>query len=149
MFYRIKENHNSKVGKQGKFYAKAVTVGTTETEELATIMQRNSTVKRSDIKAVIEELIETMADQLKQGRRVKLNGLGTFKLGLKSGPADSLATFNAREHVKGLKVLFTPESSKDSSGSKSKVFLSDVPVQELPEYRESRATAAAAARQGA
>ncbi len=47
------------------------------TDMLATIMQRNCTLKKADIVAVITELIETMADQLQDSKRVKLNGFGS------------------------------------------------------------------------
>ena len=67
----------------GKWYPRAVMTNTVDTDALATIMQRNCTVKKSDILAVISELIETMQDQLQDSKRVKLNGFGTFKIGMR------------------------------------------------------------------
>ena len=55
--------------------------------------------------------------------------------------------FNVREHIKGLKVIFKPESKTDSNGNKSKVLLADVPVVELPQNLLTRASARAAAQQ--
>lgn len=148
MFYRLTQNNNSKVGKQGQYYARAYTVGDpVRTDELADIMQRNSTVKRSDIKAVLEELIETMATLLAMGNRVRLDGLGSFKLGIMSRGCADPTEFNVREHIKGLKVIFKPESKTDSNGNKSKVLLADVPVVELPQNLLTRASARAAAQQ--
>ena len=42
---------------------------TVDINKLATIMQRNCTLKKSDIVAVIAELIETMADVLQDSKR--------------------------------------------------------------------------------
>ena len=103
-----------------------------DTEKLAEIMQRNCTVKRSDIKAVIEELIETMRDQLQDSKRVKLDGLGSFKLGLSSKGAEKASDFDARHHIRGVHVVFTPETTTDSTGRRSKTFLEGVTVAELP-----------------
>ena len=135
MYYRIHQNTNSKVGKQGKFYARAVTLQTADTDKLATIMQRNCTVKRSDIKAVIEELVETMTDQLAEGHRVRLNGFGSFKLTLQTKPADKAIDFNVKDNIKGIRCLFTPEAKTDAAGTHSKTFISGVVVQELPENK--------------
>ena len=135
MYYRIHQNNNSKVGKQGKFYARAVTLETVGTDKLAVIMQRNCTVKCSDIKAVIQELVETMTDQLAAGYRVKLDGFGSFKLTLVTKPADKAIDFNVKNNIKGIRCQFTPEAKTDRAGTRSKTFISGVTVQELPENK--------------
>lgn len=132
MFYRLYQNTNEKSKANGKWYAKAVTTAMIDTNALAEIMQRNCTVKRSDIKAVIEELTETMADQLKAGRRVKLNGLGSFKLGLSSKGAPTAAAYDVRKHLRDVHVVFRPDTMVDSTGQRGKVLISGVQVQELP-----------------
>jgi predicted histone-like DNA-binding protein len=105
---------------------------TVETDELATIMQRNCTLKRADILAVISELIETMQDQLQNSKRVKLNGFGSFKIGIKGEGANSAAEFSIGKNVKGLHVLFMPEVKTDSNGLRQKTFISGCTVQEAP-----------------
>ena len=116
----------------GKWYARAVPTGCVETKELAEIMQRNCTVKKADIVAVIAELVDTMRDQLQQSHRVKLEGLGSFKLGLTSTGAATAADFDIRKNVKGVHVVFTPEVTHDSAGRRTKVLLEGVTVAELP-----------------
>lgn len=49
---------------------------------LAEKMQRNCSVKRSDVKAVLTELVEIMNDEQHAFHRVKLEGLGSFKIDL-------------------------------------------------------------------
>jgi predicted histone-like DNA-binding protein len=103
-----------------------------DTEQLAAIMQRNCTLKKADIVAVISELIETMADQLQDSKRVKLNGFGSFKIGIRGEGADSAADFSTSKNIKGLHVLFQPEVKTDGSGLRQKTFITGCSVQEAP-----------------
>jgi predicted histone-like DNA-binding protein len=118
----------------GKWYAQAVMTGVVDTNALATIMQRNCTVKKADILAVITELIETMQDQLQDSKRVKLDGFGSFKIGIENekGGALTAADFSTNKNVKGLHVLFLPEVKTDSTGVRQKTFITGCSVQEAP-----------------
>ena len=118
----------------GKWFAQAVMTGTIDTDALAEIMQRNCTVKKSDILAVISELIETMQDQLQNSKRIKLNGFGAFKLGIENaaGGAATAAEFSAGKNIKGLHVLFQPEVKTDTTGQRRKTFVTGCTVQEAP-----------------
>ena len=130
VFYRLSQVTSPKQKGYGKWYPRAVMTNTVDTDALATIMQRNCTVKKSDILAVISELIETMQDQLQDSKRVKLNGFGSFKMS--STGADKASDFDARKNIKGLHVLFMPEVKTDSEGQRQKTFISGCSVQEVP-----------------
>ena len=134
VLYRLSKNNNRFSKAYGKWFSHAVMTNTVDTDALATIMQRNCTVKKSDILAVITELIETMQDQLQNSKRVKLNGFGSFKIGIENtrGGAESADKFDARKDIKGLHVLFQPEVKTDSSGHRQKTFISGCSVQEAP-----------------
>ena len=132
VFYRLSQVTSPKQKGYGKWYPRAVMTNTVDTDALATIMQRNCTVKKSDILAVITELIETMQDQLQDSKRVKLNGFGSFKIGMSSTGAEKASDFDARKHIKGLHVLFMPEVKTDSEGQRQKTFISGCSVQEVP-----------------
>ena len=132
VFYRLSQVTSPKQKGYGKWYPRAVMTNTVDTDALATIMQRNCTVKKSDILAVISELIETMQDQLQDSKRVKLNGFGTFKISMSSAGAEKASEFEARKHIKGLHVLFMPEVKTDSEGKRMKTFISGCNVQEVP-----------------
>jgi predicted histone-like DNA-binding protein len=134
VLYRLTKNNNQYNSSYGKWYAQSVMTETVDTDKLATIMQRNCTVKKSDILAVITELIETMQDQLQNSKRVKLNGFGAFKIGIENsrGGVESADKFDARKDIKGLHVLFQPEVKTDSSGQRQKTFISGCSVQEAP-----------------
>ena len=134
VLYRLSKNNNQYNAGYGQWYAQSVMTETVDTDKLATIMQRNCTVKKSDILAVITELIETMQDQLQNSQRVKLNGFGSFKIGIENarGGADSADKFDARKSIKALHVLFQPEVKTDSNGQRQKTFISGCSVQEAP-----------------
>ena len=134
VLYRLGQNKMSNSSAYGKWFAQAVMTGTVDTNALADIMQRNCTVKKSDIMAVITELIETMQDQLQNSKRIKLNGFGSFKIGIENakGGALTAAEFSSSKNIKGLHVLFQPEVKTDSTGQRQKTFISGCTVQEAP-----------------
>ena len=132
VLYRLSQVTSPKAKGYGKWYPRAVITQTVDTEMLATIMQRNCTLKKADIVAVISELIETMADQLQDSKRVKLNGFGSFKIGIRGEGADSAADFSTSKNIKGLHVLFQPEVKTDGSGLRQKTFITGCSVQEAP-----------------
>ena len=134
VLYRLSQNKMPKSAAYGKWFAQAVMTGTVDSDELADIMQSNCTLKRSDITAVITELIETMQRELQNSKRVKLKGFGSFKIGIENAPggAATAAEFSAGKNIKGLHVLFQPEVKTDSTGQRKKTFISGCSVQESP-----------------
>ena len=74
VFYRLHQDKSKNTVRSGKWYARAVPTAVINTRQLAEIMQRNCTVKKSDILAVLDELVETMRDQMQDSKRVKLDG---------------------------------------------------------------------------
>ncbi len=132
VFYRLSQVTAPKAKGYGKWYPRAVITQTVDTDALAEIMQRNCTVKKSDIVAVITELIETMQDQLQDSKRVKLNGFGSFKIGISGEGANKVDEFSAGKNIKDLHVLFQPEVKKDGNGQRQKTFITGCTVQEAP-----------------
>ena len=103
------------------------------TRQLAEIMQENCTVKRSDIEAVLRELVPTMTRAMQDSKRVKIDGLGSFKIGLKTKAAASAKEFNAQKNVRGMHVNFMPETYKDKkTNTRVCDLLSRCTVAELP-----------------
>ena len=132
VFYRLHQDQSTGTKRSGKWYARAVPTAVITTRQLAEIVQRNCTVKRSDVMAVIEEMVEVMKDQMQDSKRVKLDGFGSFKIGIESKGAQTAGKYSVAEHVKGLHVVFMPERTTDSGGNKSKQFLQGCRVEELP-----------------
>lgn len=135
VFYRLHQDQSTGTKRSGKWYARAVPMAVVDTRKLAEIVQRNCTVKLSDVLAVIAELVETMRDQLQDSKRVKLDGFGSFKIGINCKGARSAKAFTVTDNIKDVHIVFTPERSTDSAGNHSKTFLESVAVQELPENK--------------
>ena len=132
VFYRLHQDKSKNTSRTGKWYARMVPTTVVDTRQLAAIMQRNCTVKKSDILAVLDELVETMRDQLQDSKRVKLDGFGSFKIGLSSIGAATANEFSASSHIKGMHIVFTPERTSDSTGARTKQFLQGAKAEELP-----------------
>ena len=114
------QNKNSHSEAFGKYFVQAVYdshfIGT---EELAEFIQRQASVKKSDIKAVLQELGEALKHFFEMGQKVKLDGIGIFKVGFSSiGVAKvedcSAATITTR------RVLFQPETIRVVVGQDKK-----------------------------
>ena len=110
-FIKVK-NNNGDSHAFGKYYATAVYDRKfIETEELAAFIQTQASVKKSDIKAVLDELGEALKHFFEMGQKVKLDGIGIFKVGFSSIGVDkaedcSAATITTR------RILFQPETER-------------------------------------
>ena len=127
MIYRVIKSTRSLAASKGKWVARAIHPQIIDTNRLADELETGSTLKRSDVYAVICELGEAMARYLKDGQIVDLNGIGRFKLELDSKPTDSREDFD-RSKIKGVHCIFTPEKV-DSV----KPMYSDIEFNELKE----------------
>lgn len=132
IFYRLHQNNMDGSKMFGKWYGKAVHTQVVSTAELASIMQENCTVKYSDILAVLTELSTTMKKELLDSKRVKINGLGSFKVSFSSKGADSAKEYSAKDCVKRFRILFQPEVSTDEYGRRTHELLRGAKAQELP-----------------
>ena len=104
-FYK-KQFHKEK----GVYYPQAVTVGKpVETKEVAEKLALISTVSKSDVAAVLGDLAGVLADLMKQGKSVRLDGLGTFRLTLDSRGVKEEKDFDFQKQVKAVRVQFIPQ----------------------------------------
>ena len=108
MMYQVIKSTRSLAASKGKWVARAIHPQIIDTRRIANEMETGSTLKRSDVRAVICELGEAMARYLKDGQIVDLNGIGRFKLELDSKPTDLREDFD-RSKIKGVHCIFTPE----------------------------------------
>ena len=100
----------------GKYYVRAVyDEKFITTEELAEFIQTQCTVKRSDCKAVLDELGYAMKHFFELGQKIRLDNIGIFKVGLSSSPSDTLEGCGANS-VKSSRVLFQPETVSIPTG---------------------------------
>lgn len=93
----------------GVYYPQAVTVGNpVETKEVAEKLALISTVSKSDVAAVLGDLAGVLADFMKQGKSVRLEGLGTFRYTLDTEGVANEADFDFQKQLKAVRVQFTP-----------------------------------------
>lgn len=101
-----------------KWFARAIHIHTVSTDEIAERIEAKCTLTKSDVKACVEALIHEIRDLIQNSNAVKLDGLGTFKLAIRSKGADSLEEFAVNRHIVGSRVLFQPAKTKDSATGK-------------------------------
>lgn len=118
VFYKLTQNKIKDSKTNGMWYAHATTVSTIGLKDMAAIIERNCSMKRSDVNAVLTELPEVMRDLMQKGYRVKVDGLGAFKIALYSKGTHSVSEFNVREHIKSTQVKFQPETEYDAATGK-------------------------------
>lgn len=139
--YRKVQNKNAKSTTYGKWYGRAVMTETTTLDTLAERIQRNCTAKKADVKAVLEELSEVMRDELLSSHRVKIDGLGAFKVSLSTKAAESKDDFTAN-NVTRVSVIFQPESKRTSASGLTRTLVSGAQIGELTSVSLSDSTKA-------
>ena len=115
--YRLVKNKNATSPHYNKYFAKAVITGEIGTKGVADLIQRNCTVKRSDVVAVLTELADVLKDSMSEGKKVTLDGLGSFKPSIKGKYATTEEEFSANRHISGFRVNFTPEYNLVKTGT--------------------------------
>ena len=114
------QNKNSFSQAYGKYFAQAVYdnhfVGT---EELSDFIQRQASVKKSDIKAVLQELGEAFKHFFEMGQKIKLDGIGIFKVGFSSIGVAKIEDCSAQT-ITTRRVLFQPETTRVVVGQEKK-----------------------------
>lgn len=114
VFYKLhKVVRTFKDGRQDKannrWYAKAIQVSTVSTDELAERISYSTTVTPSDTVAVLKALGVVMAETMAESHAVKLEGIGTFKIGISSKGSETVEEFTVNTNIRSLHVNFTPE----------------------------------------
>ena len=113
-----KNSHNAK--SYGKYYAKPVyDEKFIETDEIADFIQTQATLKRSDIKAALDELGAAMKHFLEMGQKIRLAGVGIFKVGFSSIGVTAPDNCTAST-ITSRRVLFQPEIERIVTGSSEK-----------------------------
>lgn len=132
LFIKKYQNNNKKMeNTYGKWYGRAVILDAVEIEELAKEIQENCTVKRADILAVVSELGPSIKKIVQRSHKVTIPYLGSFKLGVKTVGAETMEDFDIKKNVKGVRVLFYPETKADGNRM-VKELTRGVRVAELP-----------------
>ena len=112
-YYVLQKNNNERSAIYGKYNARPVYPEEfIDLNVVAGYIQDQCSVKRSDVKAVIDELGGALRHYLGLGAKVKIEGLGIFKPGVSSKAVANLADWNQAEHLKPTTLRFTPTKVK-------------------------------------
>lgn len=110
-FYKKAYNKKTDV-----YYPRAITIGTAiNTDQIAETLADRSTVTKTDVKAVLTEMADVMSQYMAQGKSVKLDGLGSFRLGLNTKGVKNEEDFDFQTQLQHIKVNFTPETTYPAS----------------------------------
>ena len=105
-FYKNPKPENSK--KDTCYHARIVTNGTVSTNNLIRNIHSRCTLTSGDIRAVLISLSEVIVEELQEGRRVNIEGLGYLQMTLECPDIKSPKEIRA-ESVRFKSVAFRPE----------------------------------------
>ena len=91
----------------GKWYGRAIVLNNVTTKELAEEISHSTTATLSDTLAVLNELSVALRRHLLNSDRVEIEGIGAFKGGIKTAPANTSADFGA-QNVKSYRINYQP-----------------------------------------
>ncbi|WP_277070434.1 HU family DNA-binding protein [Prevotella corporis] len=132
--YRMYQDKRKKSKTKGNWYARAVMKGTVGVKELSERISERCTVTESDIVAVLCALVKEMAYDLKNGHRVKLDGFGSFKVGIRSRGVSNSKDFSVAKNIYDPHIIFRPDSHKGADKHYIKTFLEGVKMEEDDKY---------------
>nr|WP_320059149.1 HU family DNA-binding protein [uncultured Bacteroides sp.] len=108
VMYSVVERRNPSVKDAPiKYYAQAQASGDVDSDEMAARIEKNCTVTRADMAAVLTALEDTIVEGLEKGEIVRLGKLGSFQIGLNGKGADTEKDFSPTLITKA-KINFRP-----------------------------------------
>ena len=111
-YIKSKNNNSHNAKTYNKYYAKPVyDEKFIETDEIADFIQTQATLKRSDIKAALDELGAAMKHFMEMGQKIRLAGIGIFKVGFSSIGVTKEEDCTANT-ITRRRVLFQPETER-------------------------------------
>ncbi|MCD8041513.1 MAG: HU family DNA-binding protein [Tannerellaceae bacterium] len=109
-FYKLVQRRNMHKGASADsklFYAQAKSMGTSDLPRLCQMISERSTVSSADVKAVLDSLVYVMKQELSDGRIVKLNDFGNFRITFGSEGVEEEKDFHS-SLIRRPKYTFTP-----------------------------------------
>ena len=91
----------------GKWYGRAVHLNNVSTKELAEEIAHATTATYADTLAVLNELSVALRRHLLNSDRVEIEGIGAFKVGIRSVAAKTSADFGA-QNIKSYRINYQP-----------------------------------------
>lgn len=105
---RLVRNNIKSSRSYGKYFAKTVSQGEVTLKDLAAEACRNCSASTGDVILVLTELEDMLKQRLAEGQTVRIEGIGSFSLRVKSIGVDDPKTLNLGRHIKRIVCRFLP-----------------------------------------
>lgn len=99
------------------FHPRVVLVGNVDTDQVAREIAAYSSLSSGDVKNVIDNLITVMTQHLQASQSVTLDGLGTFRMTMRSNGRGVETKEEVSSSQATLYVRFMPASNKNPDGT--------------------------------
>ena len=132
--YKLYQNKNEKSAGNGKWYGRAYHDETIGLDDLAKHMsEHNTPYSKGTIHGVLKDMVACVKELLLESKKVKLDNLAIFSLGLKGTGAESVEKFSVSSNIKSAHI------NALGTGSFSKKELdTTVRFQEVGEYTSGK-----------
>ncbi|KAB1154809.1 HU family DNA-binding protein [Flavobacterium luteum] len=90
-----------------KYYPCAVSKGEADLDSLADVVSSRSSMSKADCYGVMIGLTEAIGEALADGKIVRIDALGTFKITIQ-GTASETQTELGKATIKGTKIVYSP-----------------------------------------
>ncbi len=124
--YVVKQDNRR--GSSKLWYGRAIYTQTVGLETLADRIQRQCSMTKGDVLAVLTELVTVMKDELQNSHVVRIDGLGSFKIGLKTVGAATEEDFTPNEYIRNYRVNFQAAKKKQHGGKYTRTFCENLKV---------------------
>ena len=102
--YKVKQNNREGSETEGKWYARATHELMEFDEFINHLATHHSPFSEATIRGVLIEMENCLRELLLEGKAVRMDELGIFKIGLRTKPAETADKFNARDNVVGCRM---------------------------------------------
>jgi predicted histone-like DNA-binding protein len=117
-FKMIPKKNNLVTPPEVKYFPCLVSKGEENLDSLAKIIASRSTISKADCYGVIIALSDVIGEALCEGKIVRIESLGSFKLGVTGSPADSPEPLG-KANITGFKILYQPSANLKSKIKKT------------------------------
>lgn len=124
MKYKIVKRQNPQDRSQEKFYPAPVYNDEIDIDELAGEISYATSMTPTDVKAVLEGLLNVMPKHLRRGSKIKLDRFGTFKVVFGGNGQENEEDVTAAD-IEGARISFIGASEM------KKAVLTDMPFQKV------------------
>ncbi|WP_321281745.1 HU family DNA-binding protein [Marinifilum fragile] len=119
MKYRPIEKKNPQDRSQSKFYVQPVRSGTWGRREIETYLVEKTALSKAEARGVTITLVDFIKEELLKGNAIKVEGLGTFSIRVKSDGSDTADEVTAK-NVKSVIISFRSDRELREEVSKVK-----------------------------